>query len=86
MAYFPIINKFNFPSEMIYFEETRNDLYITLQGGEFSNDNVEVVVEVRLEDGERVQVLFITFQLLKECISLGYSSIPQSEFRFFFLF
>ena len=54
----PIINKFNFPSEMVYFEETRNDLYITLERGEFSNDNVEIVVEVKLDDGDRVQVLF----------------------------
>lgn len=68
---YSLTKKFKFPSEMVHFEETRNDLYLTLEGGEFGQGNFEVVVEVRLDNGER----------LMECISVGSGAKSLSEYR-----
>ncbi|KYQ89326.1 SH3 domain-containing protein [Tieghemostelium lacteum] len=67
-------NKLGFP-EVIFPGETRNDIFITLDSGEYSQDrktsakNVEVIIQARLEDGE----------LVKDC--LFYGDKLKSEFK-----
>eukprot|EP01132_Coremiostelium_polycephalum_P004848 gene4848-6043_t len=67
-------NKLGFP-EVIFPGETRNDIFITLESGEYSQDrktsakNVEIIIQARLEDGE----------LVKDC--LFYGDKLKSEFR-----
>ncbi len=52
----PLTQKFVLSPDGI-FEEPRHDLYITIDNGEFKEgQNVEVVVDVRFNDGERVKV------------------------------
>jgi hypothetical protein len=53
-----VTNKLGFPSqEMINFDETRNDLYVTLESAEIKDGkNIEVIVEVKLDNGERLKV------------------------------
>eukprot|EP01133_Synstelium_polycarpum_P010994 gene10994-12806_t len=69
-----LTNKLGFP-EVIYPGDTRNDLFITLESGEYSQDrktsakNVEVIVQARLESGE----------LVRDC--LFYGDKPRAEFK-----
>ncbi len=56
---------------LMSFDEMRHDLYITLDNAEFSQGkNIELVIEARQEDGERIKVclhpntaLFFIYQL-----------------------
>jgi hypothetical protein len=55
----PITNKFVLSSEGL-FEEPRHDFYITLEGGEFKEgQNIEIVIDVRFSDGERLKVCLL---------------------------
>ncbi|GAM22716.1 hypothetical protein SAMD00019534_058910 [Acytostelium subglobosum LB1] len=70
----PKTNKLGFP-EIVYPGDTRNDMYITLECGEYSQDrktsakNVEVVIQARLENGD----------LVKDCLYTG--DKPVSEYK-----
>ncbi|GAM25576.1 hypothetical protein SAMD00019534_087510 [Acytostelium subglobosum LB1] len=69
-----LTNKLGFP-EVIYPGDTRNDLYFTIESGEYSQDrktsakNVEIVVQARLENGD----------LVKDCMFNGDKQL--SEYR-----
>ncbi len=50
--------------------DARNDFYLTLVGGEFSQENIELSAELRQEDGTRVEGKVVCSYLTLQRIAL----------------